>query len=180
MMCSDLSLSEPAARPWRLLVIGALWALVLAGCATTPAQSTAPTADTQTPAHAGQDDSDAATDESAPQALPSKSQNATLALVQQSQRAEAAGSLNEAIAYAERAIRINPRAADLWLRLASLELTNEQPESTIQYANKALSLMRSRPDWQRQAWLLIADARSALGEEQEAQAIRDRWQTYRG
>lgn len=100
--------------------------------------------------------------------------------MQQSQRAEVAGSLHEAIAYTERAIRINPRQADLWIRLAALELSNQQPQSAIQYANKALSLAADRPDWQRQAWLVIADAKSAMGETSEATAIRERWQTYKG
>ncbi len=167
-------------RNWRALTNATLWSLLLAGCSATPTQSTTPAGETQTKTaeDAGETRTPAA--QSTPQPSQPTSQNATLALLQQSQRAEAAGSVTEAIAYAERAIRINPRAPDLWLRLASLELTNEQPQSTIQYANKALSLIRTRADWQRQAWLLIADARSALGEEEEADAIRARWQTYRG
>jgi tetratricopeptide (TPR) repeat protein len=165
---------------WRAFVAAILWTLLLAGCASTPPRSTTPSADPPAPAATGAEETERPAAESTPPPRQPRGQNATLALVQQSQRAEAAGSLDEAIAYAERAIRINPRAPDLWLRLASLELTNEQPESTIQYANKALSLIRSRPDWQRQAWLLIADARSALGDEQEAEAIRARWKTYRG
>jgi tetratricopeptide (TPR) repeat protein len=106
--------------------------------------------------------------------------SATQALLAQSERAQGAGSLNEAIAYTERAVRISPRQADLWIRLASLELANNQPQSSIQYANKGLSLAGGRTDWQRQAWLIIADARDALGEHDAARSIRERWQTYRG
>lgn len=105
---------------------------------------------------------------------------ATLALLQQSQQAQSAGSLNEAIAYTERAIRISPRQADLWIRLASLELANGQPGNAIQYANKALTLAGERTDWQRQSWLIIADAKDAQGNHAEAVTIRERWQTYRG
>lgn len=155
--------------------------LVIAGCTSAPGlQGTSePAPDTQTPEESSTEPESQTADDRPP---PSRStgQNATLALVQQSQRAEAAGSLTEAIAYAERAIRINPRAPDLWLRLAQLELTNGQPQSTIQYANKALSLIETRADWQRQAWLLIADAHSAMGEEAKADDIRARWRTYRG
>ena len=105
---------------------------------------------------------------------------ATLALLQQSERAASNGSLTEAIAYAERAVRINPRQADLWTRLASLELQNQHPQTAIQYATKAVSLANGRPDWQRDAWLLIASAKDSLGEHDEAREIRERWRSARG
>jgi len=115
-----------------------------------------------------------------PRAAKPDTDSATLALLQQSQRAQSAGSMIEAIAYTERAIRISPRQADLWNRLASLELANGQPGSAIQYANKALTLAGERTDWQRQSWLIIADAKDAQGDHAGAVAIRERWQTYRG
>ncbi len=106
--------------------------------------------------------------------------NATLALLQQSQRAATSGATNEAIAYLERAIRIEPRRADLWLQLAALEVTNQQHRTAIAYANKALTLAGNRVDWQRDAWLIIADAKAAEGDLEAASQIRQRWRSYRG
>lgn len=157
---------------WLLLLL-----LLASGCTATPI----------TPSPGEDSDSDRtdtqASGQPAPAPAPAQQPNvgdATLALLQLSERAQSAGSLPEAIAYAERAIRINPRQADLWLRLATLELANEQPQSVIQYANKALSLADGQQGLQQQAWLLIADARTALGDHEAAEAIRQRWGTYRG
>jgi tetratricopeptide (TPR) repeat protein len=105
---------------------------------------------------------------------------ATLALLKQSHRAELSGNPDEAVAYVERAIRLNPRQADLWLRLARLQLTRKDPAAAVQFANKAIALAGQRMDWVRDAWLLIADARSAQGDTAAAAQIRTRWQTYKG
>ena len=106
--------------------------------------------------------------------------SATVALLRQSQRAHESGDEVEAVAYVERAIRLNPRQADLWLRLAKLHLAQADLEAAIQYANKTISLAGQRIDWRREAWLVIADARAAQGDIQTAQDIRNKWQTYQG
>jgi tetratricopeptide (TPR) repeat protein len=105
---------------------------------------------------------------------------ATLALLDESRRAEATGDLAESVAYVERAIRISPRQADLWVRRARLALRQNDPNGAIQFAQKALTLAGSRVDWQRDAWLVIADAEDARGNSAEAAAIRERWRTERG
>jgi tetratricopeptide (TPR) repeat protein len=101
--------------------------------------------------------------------------NATLALLQQSERAATGGAITEAIAYLERAIRIEPRHAGLWLQLAALEVANQQYQTAVAYANKALTLAGNHTDWQRDAWLIIADAKAAQGDLEGAAAIRQRW-----
>ena len=101
-------------------------------------------------------------------------------MLNQSERAAASGDLDEALSYAERAVRIDPRRADLWTGLARLELANEDPDTAIRYAQKALSLAGTRADWKRDAWLVIADAKDVLGESTEAAEIRTRWQSARG
>lgn len=107
-------------------------------------------------------------------------QTATLALLNQSARAQNSGDHVQAVAYVERAIRLNPRQADLWLRLAELHLAQQAPEAAIQYANKSISLAGERMDWVRDAWLLIADACEAQGDQAAADEIRRKWRTYRG
>jgi tetratricopeptide (TPR) repeat protein len=142
--------------------------VLLGGCATAPAPepATVPT------------EPEAA--QTAPAPAAEGASGATLALLRQSQRAAANGSLPEALSYAERAVRIDPRRADLWTHLASLELSNSNPQAAIQYANKALTLARDRVDQQRDAWLVIAAAHEALGDPARAAEIRDRWRTGRG
>lgn len=149
-------------------------ALLAAGCATStppPGQTPSPAEPAGTPTPSG---------EHPPGTAAPSSDAATLALLEQSERAAKNGALDEALSYAERAVRIEPRRADLWTRLASLELADGNPTTAIQYANKALVLAADRPDWQRDAWLVIADAKDALGQTEEAEAIRRRWRTARG
>ena len=148
----------------------------MGGCASTPppADATGAPAEPQPAVEAHPEPSPADANP------PANTGTATLALVRQSHRAQSNGSLLEAIAYAERAIRIERRRADLWVRLAELELANAQPEIAIQHAHKALTLAGDRVDWQRDAWLVIADAKAALGKSAEAVAIREKWQTLRG
>ncbi len=156
--------------------------LLVGACATSPAPGSesgseppAP-ADRQTPeASTGESTEHEATRPSRP-----SPDGATLALLEQSARAEESGQLAEAVAYAERAVRIDPRRADLWTHLAGLELAAGDPDTAVRYANKALSLARNRPDWERDAWLVIADARDAQGRTEEAAEIRARWRTARG
>ena len=151
-----------------------------AGCATSPALP-------PVIASEGVDDAGAGPEQELP-IPPSQSSTrelpdtgtATLALLRQSDRAESSGNTDEAVAYVERAIRLNPRQADLWVRLAELQLVRNDPGAAVQFANKAIALAGQRMDWVRDAWLVIADARAAQGEVAEAEEIRQRWQTYRG
>lgn len=156
-------------------------ALLVAGCATSPAPApggtTAGDADEVT--MAGTDDPVAEKRPEAPAPRPSPDE-ATLALLNQSERAAASGEIAQALSYAERAVRIDPHRADLWTGLARLELANEDPNTAIRYARKALSLAGNRSDWQKDAWLVIAEAKEALGETAEAAEIRERWRTARG
>lgn len=113
------------------------------------------------------------------QAEVSKS-NVTLALLDKSEAARSQGNLKEAVTHVERAIRINPRRADLWIQLAQLQLALNEPTIAEGYARKAISLAGSRIDWKRNAWLVIADAKQAQGMAGAADAIRERWRTAQG
>jgi len=104
----------------------------------------------------------------------------TLALLDKSAVAQSQGNLGEAVTHVERAIRINPRRADLWVQLARLQLALEKPTIAEGYARKAISLAGSRVDWVRDAWLVIADAKQAQGMAGEAGAIRHRWRSAQG
>ncbi len=104
----------------------------------------------------------------------------TLALLRQSERAADGGDLAGAIAYVERAIRLNSRDATLWLQLARLQLRAERPGTAEQLAHKAIALAGNRDDQIRQGWLLVADARDAQGDAAGAERIREQWRSFRG
>jgi tetratricopeptide (TPR) repeat protein len=162
----------------RAVLVITLLAALVAGCATSPvdAPDDAPGQAPETAPATG-----SPTEAPAPANAPERqTDSATLALLKQSERAADSGDLGSALAYAERAVRLEPQRADLWTRLASLELDSSRPETAVQYARKALSLARDRPDWQRDAWLVIARAREMQGDTEGAEAIRERWKTYRG
>ncbi len=105
---------------------------------------------------------------------------ATLALLSESEQAMASGNLEQAISYAERAVRIEPSNPRLWLRLAELHLQHQNPDQAIEYANKTLSLDPADPGLTRDAWLVIADAMEQRGNQADADAIRQQWQTLSG
>jgi tetratricopeptide (TPR) repeat protein len=162
------------------LIPGLATLIVAAGCATSSVLP--PVVDTN-----GIEDAEPAPQQevpippaSTPEARQPDTAGATLALLEQSERAASAGDADAAVAYVERAIRLSPRSADLWLQLARLQLANEDPEAAVQFANKAISLAGDRVDWVREAWLLIADARAAQGDGDGAREIRERWRGYRG
>lgn len=104
----------------------------------------------------------------------------TLALLRQSERSAESGDVAAAIAYVERAIRLNPQDGALWLRLAQLHLDAGEPAVAEQFAHKALTLAGDDLAQQRSAWLLVADAREGQGDAAGAAEIRARWRSYRG
>ena len=154
--------------------------VLVAGCASSAPAPSSGTATGPQQTEQSQADSGHAQTRVEPERMEPDTGNATLALLQQSDRAAAGGSITEAIAYTERAVRIEPRHADLWIKLAGLQLANNNPAAATQYARKALTLAGDRIDWQRQAWLIIADASQAQGRNEEARTIREQWQTARG
>ena len=73
---------------------------------------------------------------------------------------ETAGDLPKAIQILERAIRIQPDSAQLWIELARCHLKEGNAAQAEQFARKALLFTGSRYDLEQQAWVVIADARA--------------------
>ena len=115
-----------------------------------------------------------------PEPIAPRHDPATLALLEQSDRAVSTGNYPEAIAYVERALRIHGQDVELWLRLAELQLGAGRPGNAEQLAQRAIAMAGSRTDWQRRGWLIIADVRDAMGDPEEAERIRFEWRAYRG
>src|SRR5690606_38480494 len=65
---------------------------------------------------------------------------ASLALLEQSRDQRAAGSYAAAASSIERALRIEPNNAELWLELAEIKLEDADAQQAEQMARKALTL----------------------------------------
>ncbi len=106
--------------------------------------------------------------------------SATLALVTEARAASAADNHANAVAYLERAVRIEPRNARLWIELSAAHLANGNVSAAHQHARKAIALSGQDSALNRLAWLAFADIREAQGNAAEAGAIRRRYQSGEG
>jgi len=80
----------------------------------------------------------------------------------------------------ERAIRIDPREALLWIRLSRAHLAQGHTQAASQHARKAIALAGSDAVKTGQAWLQLADVLEAQGERQQAASLRRRYTRYAG
>lgn len=167
-------------RPLTALVLAAL---LLGGCAATaPPAGPAPTPGPEArPSEQDQAPEPPAAEPEPPRPPPpARTEAPTLALLRQSERSADGGDLESAIAYVERAIRLDSRDAELWLRLAELQLAADRPATAEQLAQKGIALAGDASETRRRGWLLVADAREAQGDHEGAREIRQRFRTYRG
>ncbi len=104
----------------------------------------------------------------------------TLALIQASDEALHAGNRPLAITHLQRAIRIAPRNAELWLRLGRAYFADRRLGPARAHAEKCVRLADNNPALVRSAWLLIADIEEANGNTDTAADIRRRHQSMRG
>jgi tetratricopeptide (TPR) repeat protein len=106
----------------------------------------------------------------APKAPPASqtSSPAVTALLQEAETSSASGSLDEAAAALERAIRIQPRNAKLWHKLAEARLKQHQPGLAEDLAKKSNVLAKDDSALTRQNWAIIADARRKKGDAEGA------------
>jgi len=74
----------------------------------------------------------------------------------------------------ERALRIEPRNAELWARLADVRYAQEAWRKAIQLAAKSNTLIGHNSDLRRRNWYLMANAYQVLGDEASAQKFRSK------
>ncbi len=88
------------------------------------------------------------------------------------------GHLDRAAAAIERALRIDPKDAQLWKRLAKIRLEQKRPHQAESTARKSIRLARG--DWGLLAdnWLLIAEARDLRGDVAGADRARAKAARY--
>jgi hypothetical protein len=115
-----------------------------------------------------------------PTAVSPEPHAAVLALLQREAAATRAGDLARAGAELERALRIAPRDAELWLRLARVRLLQRQWQQAESMAMRCLSLSGPDAGLDRPAWEVIATARESSGDRLGAAAARQRAGTVPG
>jgi len=84
------------------------------------------------------------------------------------------GNLDGAAGSLERALRIEPRNAILWARLAEVRYSQEAWRKAIQLAAKSNTLASNNKDLRRRNWYLMANAYQVLGDETSAQKFRSK------
>lgn len=101
----------------------------------------------------------------APQAVPPRPQSpAVVALLDNANRQAGSGNLDSAAAALERALRIEPRNASLWQRLADIRLRQKQPDQAESLALKSNTLAVGDAATQAGNWRIIAKARRSRGD----------------
>ncbi len=91
-----------------------------------------------------------------------------------SQTQQQAGDFAAAENSLERALRIEPRNALLWNRLAEVKYAQNKWQQSVQLASKSNTLSAGNVNLRRRNWYLIANAYNALGDEVSAQKYREK------
>jgi len=100
------------------------------------------------------------------------------ALASAANQSTKAGDLETATTTIERAIRIEPRNATLYYKLAVLRLKQSKPKLAEDLAKKALVLATNDSTLKKHSWLLVARARELQGDmngSKEAKAQADKF-----
>jgi predicted Zn-dependent protease len=95
---------------------------------------------------------------------------AVLALLDRADDYRSAGDRAGEAATIERALRIDPRNADLWHRLAATRLEQGQPQQAEQLALKSNALSTGNTVLQQRNWRLVAKARWTMNDAAGARA----------
>ena len=148
--------------------------LTLAACASAPTPNPAPSAKAPAPAV-----------ERRQPASPKTNTDATFALLSEADIALDAAQPKRAILLLERAVRIEPRNFELWIRLSRAHLATDNMNAAMQHARKAIALADvavgvTTATAQAKAWLQYAQVLEYRGQKQEAASIRRRYGQQRG
>ena len=162
----------------RLLPYYLLPALLIAGCAAPPRPDPAPVQTPRpaepTPGVRVQPLPESEPFRAQPAPPPAPDHPAALALADRAQGYRLAGQLERAAATLERALRIEPRSARLWLQLAQVHYLDNAFGQSESLARRAVDLAGSDRDLKAQSWRLVAAARSARGDRDGADAAAAR------
>jgi tetratricopeptide repeat protein len=99
-----------------------------------------------------------------PEAGSPRGSPAVLALLSDAGRQARSGSLDQAAAALERAVRIDPHNATIWSRIAEIRLQQGQPQQAENLAKKSNTLAGRDSGLQARNWHIIAQARRQSGD----------------
>ena len=97
---------------------------------------------------------------------------AVVALLDSAEQASAGGDSDSAAFRIERALRLDPKNAQLWHRLAAVRFRQGDWQQVISLAQKSNSLASRDHSLQIANWQLIAAAREEMGDERGARDAR--------
>jgi cytochrome c-type biogenesis protein CcmH/NrfG len=105
---------------------------------------------------------------------PDSTQTVTLSpamqkLLEQSDQSINAQNWTQAVAVLERALRINPKQAEAWSRMAVVYLGKNQPEQSINMAKRSNSYANRNTALKSYNWLLMSRAYDQLNQSQLAE-----------
>ena len=100
---------------------------------------------------------------------PLPSNQAVVSLVSLSQNQREAGKLDAAAATLERALRVDPRNAELWYQLAELRFAQSRSNQAIQLAVKSNTFAVADRSLQAKNWQLIGRVKEKNGDSAGAQ-----------
>ena len=95
-------------------------------------------------------------------------------LMKKAQTQSQAGNFDSAANSLERALRIEPRNAKLWNRLAGVRYSQESWKKAIQLAAKSNTLAGQNNTLRRENWYLMSNAHKALGNFDAEQKYRNK------
>ena len=90
-------------------------------------------------------------------------------LLEQSDQSINAQNWTQAVAVLERALRINPKQAEAWSRMAVVYLGKNQPEQSINMAKRSNSYANRNTTLKSYNWLLMSRAYEQLNQSQLAE-----------
>lgn len=153
--------------------------LLLSACSTTSHRSLPPVVDGHSGETLPEPRGEPGVDSDAPppvvyQQKPPGSGGAVIALLGQADRYHASGDSGNEAATIERALRIEPRNARLWSRLAAVRLQQGRPQQAEQLALKSNALAADAPALQAANWRLVARARWSMNDADGARQAEQR------
>ena len=174
------SASSPALVRTRNLLANLAVIFLITGCASTTVQTPQPgasTPDRSSSSQSGRELPEVRENEARPKAptiAPPRNSGAQT-LLARADTALAAEQPATAVLLLERAVRIEPREALLWIRLSQAHLDQGDSRAAFQHARKAIALAGSQTNKRTAAWLQLANVYQAQGKDGEAKQIRNRY-----
>jgi len=95
-------------------------------------------------------------------------------MLRQADMAAANSEWSKAENYLERALRVEPRSAVVWQRLAEMKLAQDRPHQAIQFSRKAITLAKGDKVVIKRGWLVVEESNIRLNNPSKAAYARQK------